>query len=560
MPKLDLASKMGLSLLILVVVAIAVGIKGISTLSTYRDVVTDMERASRAAIQAERVNGLIFAAVMDSRGIYMSSTPADADKFATPLLGTLDQLRKSLAEWKQLVGSHDTAGFADAEAVTDQFIQFRTELVRLARTTGPADARTYGDNDANRKVRSALNERVAALAEQSNRDVIRLRQEVVSSYEKEHDALLILLVAGLVIGVACAAYVVLAKVIRPLRDITGSMEHLAAGDLTTAVPHILRTDEIGTMAKAVDVFKENGLENERLRGQQETHRQEAERVKAEMMERVARDFEDTVKSRVGMVAKSSEAIGRTSDTMAKQSEQSGSRSVAVGDAANQTLELASIVASATQELAGSVNEIGHQVARSTEISSKAVNEVTQTSSRMEELAKSVQSIGEIVQLITDIASQTNLLALNATIEAARAGDAGKGFAVVANEVKHLANQTARATEDITRQVSAIQASARQMSDSITGVAGTIRSIDDISSEIAEAVRQQDAATQEIAKNIDRVADEAKNVTAAVTVLAKASISSCAGTVRVIWNAENLSEAVGSLDHEVGDFLHKLRRA
>ena len=560
MPKLDLASKMGLSLLILVVVSIAVGIKGIATLSTYRDVVTDMERASRATIQAERVNGLIFAAVMDSRGIYMSTSQSEADKFATPLLGTLDLLRKSLADWRQLVGSRDTAGFADAETVTEQFIQFRTELARLARTASPQEARAYGDNETNRKNRSALNERIAALAETSNRDVIRLRQEVVSSYEKEHDALLTLLVSGLLLGVSCAAYVVLVKVIRPLRDITRSMELLAAGDLSVAVPHLLRSDEIGTMAEAVDVFKENSLENERLRAQNETNRLETERAKAETLERVALAFEETVKSKVGMVAQSTLAIGRTSDSMAKQSEKSGSRSVDVGDAARQTLELASVVASATQQLAGSVNEIGLQVARSTEISARAVTEVTQTSSRMDGLAQSVRSIGEIVQLITDIASQTNLLALNATIEAARAGDAGKGFAVVANEVKHLANQTANATEDITRQVNAIQDSAQQMTESISGIVGTIRSIDEVSAEIADAVRQQDAATQEIARNIDRVAEEAQNVTNCVTVLAKASVASCAGTVRVIWNANSLSSAVDSLDTEVGDFLQKLRHA
>jgi methyl-accepting chemotaxis protein len=209
-------------------------------------------------------------------------------------------------------------------------------------------------------------------------------------------------------------------------------------------------------------------------------------------------------------------------------------------------------------LSASVNEIAGQVAKSTQIARQAVADVTGTTSDMDALSSAVQSIGEIVGLISDIASQTNLLALNATIEAARAGEAGKGFAVVAGEVKTLASQTARATEDISRQVAAIQDSTRRMSGNIDAVANTIRSIEEYSSAIAGAVQQQEAATQEIAANIENVARHASEVTASVTLLSKATVSACAGTMRVIWNADTLARVVATLKGEVGSFLSVVR--
>ena len=559
MLKLNLAAKISSSLAILVIVSLTIGIRGTVTLGAYRDVAVEMERASRAAVMAEKVNGLILSIVMDSRGVYMSQTSAEAEKYASPMEQNLDRLRKALADWKDLVGPDRRAAFEAAQATTEQFITFRTELARLGREVNPAQARAYGDNDESRKNRAALNEKIQAMAEASDKDVVRLRQALSDSYRGERNSLLTILAAGLAIGLAAAAYVIGAKVILPLRKLTTAMTDLADGDLGTEVPYTGSADEIGTMAKAVDVFKAHGLENERLRTAQDEQRERAELEKAAALDQIGHEFEMTVRSKVNDVAKSTASIDATSNRMAQQSEQSGGRSIDVGDAAHHTLELASVVASATQELINSVGEIAQQVGRSAGIASQAVRDVSATSARMEGLSQSVRAIGEIVQMITDIASQTNLLALNATIEAARAGDAGKGFAVVANEVKALANQTSRATEDITRQVNAIQGSAQEMSSSILGIADTIRAIDEVSTGIAGAVEEQEAATREIAHNIERVAQEAKNVTSCVTVLAKASTASCAGTVRVIWNAISLKDAVASLDQEVGLFLGRLRQ-
>jgi methyl-accepting chemotaxis protein len=244
--------------------------------------------------------------------------------------------------------------------------------------------------------------------------------------------------------------------------------------------------------------------------------------------------------------------------MANRSEKSGGRSLEVGEAAEITTARAAAVSEATRQLALSINEIAQQVGHSSQIAQKAVEDVNATARQMSDLSTAVQAIGNVVQLINDIAAQTNLLALNATIEAARAGEAGKGFAVVAGEVKNLANQTAKATEEISIQVAAVQGSTRQMTASIEGVVETMRTIDHISGSIASAVQQQEATTHDIASNIDEVAHQADEVSRSVSHLAKASAVACAGTVRVIWSAKTLTQVVGDLNDEAESFLKSVR--
>jgi methyl-accepting chemotaxis protein len=246
--------------------------------------------------------------------------------------------------------------------------------------------------------------------------------------------------------------------------------------------------------------------------------------------------------------------------MASRSERSGGRSLDVGRAAKITTERSAAAAAATNQLTQSVHNVADRAQQSTNIARTAVEDVSATARRMDELTVAVQSIGDVVNLINDIASQTNLLALNATIEAARAGEAGKGFAVVANEVKNLANQTAKATEEITQQVNAVQMSTRDMRESIGRVVETIRTMDSNSAQISQAVDEQNAATQEIAANINEVAVQASDVSGSVSHLSKTSAMACAGTVRVIWSAKRLTGVVETLRQEAEQFLLSVREA
>jgi methyl-accepting chemotaxis protein len=407
--------------------------------------------------------------------------------------------------------------------------------------------------------------RAATAAENQLNSLLERAEQRIQEIKADTDARarrmkLVAFAVGLAaVGLAFASAVLMTVTIsRPLHGLHDRMNTLANGALEDEVPYLGRGDEIGAMAKAVNVFRENGQRMAALQREQEESKARAAALRRQGLLDMATQFENTVKTKVTEVMASSTTIRRTSNLMAVHSESSGGRSVEVGEAARLTRELATTVSAATQELAASVNEIAQQVTQSTTITREAVDSVSVTSSQMDGLARAVQSIGEIVSLISDIAAQTNLLALNATIEAARAGEAGKGFAVVANEVKHLATQTARATEDITRQVQGIQASTRAMSASISNVADTIASINQVSSAIASAVQEQEATTQEIAQNIDRVALQAENVTTSVTNLAQASVNSSAGTIRVVWAARSLNEVVTALDQEVGVFLDGVR--
>ena len=348
---------------------------------------------------------------------------------------------------------------------------------------------------------------------------------------------------------------------RPLHTLVEEIGRVARGDLDRPIELIDRQDDIGDMARAVEGFRVDAQEKLRL---EEARRQEQER------ERLARErasavnafsdvFEQTVSAKVEAVEQAARGIDATAQTMASRAQQSGSKSLQVGEAVTITTERAEAAAASTRELSQAINEIARQVASSTEISRQAVNEVAAMSEQMDGLSATVKTIGDVVQLINDIASQTNLLALNATIEAARAGDAGKGFAVVAGEVKTLASQTARATDDISRNISAVQESTRAMSGKIEMVVTTIRSLDESSSAIAGAVQEQEAATRLIASNIDEVAAQAVSVSKSVTALAKSSTLSSAGTVRVIWSSTTLRQVVQELRAEAQQFVDRVRQ-
>ena len=312
----------------------------------------------------------------------------------------------------------------------------------------------------------------------------------------------VLVVVAFVVGLGCA-WIISRGITRPITRMTATMANLAGGDTAVVIPSLTSGDEVGDMARAVQVFKETAIERIRLEGERKEAEARAEREKRLTLEALASSFEAGVGGVVEGIAGQAEQMRSTAQSMAAVAEETSVQATAVAAATEETSVNVQTVATATEELSSSINEISRQVTESTRIASDAAAQARQADGRVAGLAEAAARIGDVVQLIQDIASQTNLLALNATIEAARAGEAGKGFAVVASEVKNLASQTARATEEIAAQVAAVQGATDDAVGDIRGIATVIERVNEIAAAVAAAVEEQGAATAEIARNVQQ---------------------------------------------------------
>ena len=376
-----------------------------------------------------------------------------------------------------------------------------------------------------------------------------------------NDMKLFMLIAGAIVLTAILIVGVLLSrgLSGPIAGMTSYMTLLADGDTETDVPARERADEIGEMAAAVQVFKDNKIEAERL----EAERLADQRAKQERAENIAnrtRQFDDVVSDALKSVDVASKQMDTSAQTMSSAAEETNIQSSTVAAAAEQAAINVQTVAAAAEELSSSISEISRQVTRSRDITANAVTEAERANDMVHGLDQAAGRIGEVVQLINDIAEQTNLLALNATIEAARAGDSGKGFAVVAAEVKNLANQTSRATEEIGEQVSSVQSATMEAVQVIKDVASTVEQINLIARDITDAVEQQNVATSEIASSVEQVAAGTNDVSSNITGVTQAASQTGQVAEDVLSAASQLSSQSASLRSEVDGFLADIRAA
>jgi methyl-accepting chemotaxis protein len=394
------------------------------------------------------------------------------------------------------------------------------------------------------------------------RQVAKSEQETLGQETEENvdfSMILSLLISAVVAVVAIIFSLFMGKSLsNPIVDMTTAMKSLADGNLDVEVQGQDRKDEIREMAQAVHVFKENALAVKRLEEESQIAAQKAEAEKRRALHEMADQFESSVGSVVKSVSQSAEHVRSSAEAMSANAQQTSQQSANVAAASEESAVNVQTVASATEQLTGAISEIGQRVTHSTDMASRAVEEANDAHDTIDGLVNAAETIGGVVKLITEIAEQTNLLALNATIEAARAGEAGKGFAVVAGEVKNLANQTARATEEISAQILKIQQTSQGASEVVVGIGKTIENISEISMTISSAVEEQNASTNEIAHNVAQVATGTQEISENITQVNIAATHTGETAAEILGVSEDLMSQSSELEEQVRLFLEKVR--
>ena len=520
---LSLATKLGVLVAIMAILSLAVGGVGLWSIRTYHEIASEYYDTGRRAALAERVNGLVNEAVMESRGIYMSTEAPLVKRYGDNMLGSLDRLDKTIAEWEAIVPASERDGFAALAANVREFIRFRRELVRLSREVSAAAGRSFGDNDANRNVRTALSRELKTVADENTERIAKLNARVARVYSDSVTIIAATALGAMALALAFVFFVSSRLISAPLRRIIGHLDRAGSGDLDIAVKNSGRRDEVGLLEGALATFVERSRAARRL---EEIARQE-QVAKSRTAEQVAES--------VAAIRAAAGEISQGSNDLATRTERQ---------------------ASALQETVATMTEIAENVSANAQSSEQAQKLAVDALARAESGSGAVASvvtamagidnsssrIAAIIQVMEEISFQTKLLALNAAVEAARAGEAGKGFAVVAQEVRALADRSRQASQQIrdlikesTREVSQGVKLAGGAGDALNSIIEIVRRVAEIAPEIAAGSREQSRSIAEINKALNDL-DAATQQNAALveeSSAAAASLAEQAGQLVVV---------------------------
>jgi methyl-accepting chemotaxis protein len=555
LPKLSIAAKLYVIFALMAATTLALSTVAVHNARDHAALTDEFESANNGSLNVERVNGLIYAVEAAGRGVAMSPDIKAAAPYLTDLNKFNNAIDSVIAKWQTSVRTEDSKYFNEFSIRLSDFQNFAPELARIASESGPSAARTWADKNFPAGARTQLTRDLDALSG-------HYAGRAAATYSKMNDGiartgLLLSVLAAFAVMLAVAGALIISRsVARPIVAITRVTEAVAAGDAKVDVPFAERRDEIGALARSIAVFQRAMRHNEELNRTVVDDAEARTRRQEQMSTEISR-FSAEVEATLAELGRISDQMLAASSQLGGAADEASAKTARASSASAEASSNVRDIASAADELSASVNEIDRQVAQSNAIATKAVNEAGRTNIAVKELDEAAARIGDVIKLITDIAEQTNLLALNATIEAARAGEAGRGFAVVAGEVKALAGQTSRATEEIAAQIAGMQRASTRSIEAITAIEAIIREIGEISSAIAAAVTEQGAATQEIARSVEVAAKRTVDTASEVNLVGSATedTRASAGTVKAV--ADDLGNVAGRIRAQVDQFFERL---